>query len=400
MNPSIKKLAAVADKPVRHIIGLMSGTSLDGLDVALCKLQGSGPDTRVELLEFDTHPYSLKLKNRLKEISSKPKVSLEEVCLMHTKLGEVHGQMILDSLKSWDNQTADIDCIASHGQTIFHAPQTQHKQADIPNTTLQIGDADHLAMKTGILTISDFRQKHTAAGGEGAPMVSLVDRILFEDKEEDRVLLNIGGIANFTWLPSAESEAAGIITTDTGPGNTLIDAVAQEFFSKEFDEDSRIAREGSVDNRVLAALKKHEYFQQSMPRTTGPEVFNLPWVRKVLNQNKLPMPDPVDLMATLTRFSAETIVEAMQEIPSFNSSTVIYTSGGGMHNPLLMEWIRELLPGFRVSSFKEIGFDPDAKEAVLFAVLANEMLAGEGFVMDSNSADGSKINFGKISFPI
>lgn len=400
MNPSIENLIEIARKPEKIVIGLMSGTSLDGLDIALCKISGSGVDTQVELLEFETHPYESKFKNRLKAISSKPTVSLEEVCLMHTQLAEIHGQQILNALKNWNKRPDEIDCIASHGQTIYHAPYIQHKQEGIPNTTLQIGDGDHLARKTGILTISDFRQKHTAAEGEGAPMVSLVDRILFGDESEDRILLNIGGIANFTWLPASEEKSAKIVTTDTGPGNTLIDASAQEFFSEEFDEDSRIAQTGSVDEALLAALKEHEYFKKPMPKTTGPEVFNLNWIRKILVQKNLPMPEPPDLLATLTRFSAETIAEAMREIPGFRSSVVIYTSGGGIHNPLLMQWIRELLSGNAIRSFSEIGFDPDAKEAVLFAVLANEMLAGEGFAMDPNSADGSKTNFGKISFPI
>lgn len=399
MNHSIKKLAETASKPIRNIIGLMSGTSIDGLDIALCEVRGSGADTRVELIQFETCAYDSTVKKRLKGISSVAEVSLEEVCLVHSWLGEYHGEMILKTLDQWGLEAEEIDCIASHGQTIFHAPIIQHKQQGIPNSTLQIGDGDHIARKTGILTISDFRQKHTAAGGEGAPMVSLVDRILYGHKSEHRILLNIGGIANFTFLPATTSSNKKSITTDTGPGNTLIDAAAQEFFSLDYDEDSRIAKRGTVNREALAVLKSHEYFSRPMPKTTGPEVFNLSWVKHILDDHSIEIPKEDDLVATLSRFSAETIAESIASLPELDDETVIYVSGGGIHNPLLMQWISELLPSHPVRTFKEIGFDPDAKEAVLFAVLANETLSGVGFEMETESGTYENVNFGKISFP-
>lgn len=402
MNPSIKRLAEIAEKPERIIIGLMSGTSLDGLDISLCRITGSGKRTSVELTEFTTHTYSADMKKSLETISSKPTVSLEGVCLMHSRLAEVHGEMILEALKKWDYKPEQIDCIASHGQTIYHAPHHQHGQAGVGHTTLQIGDGDHLAMKTGILTISDFRQKHTAAGGEGAPMASLVDSILFGDVKEDRILLNIGGIANFTWLSATKEKSAPIIplTTDTGPGNTLIDAAMREYFSRNFDRDSEVAKAGTVDQEVLQILREHDYFYKTMPKTTGPEVFNLDWVQNIIAVSNLSMPKPEDLVATLTRFSAETIAETIQQIPGLSADAVVYASGGGVHNPLLMEWLQELLPGLAIRNFNQIGFDPDAKEAVLFAVLANEMLAGEGFLINPGTEEQKKVNFGKISFPV
>jgi len=400
MNPSIRALYELAEKPQKHIIGLMSGTSLDGLDIALCRLEGQGEHTKVDLLKFETCDYSKDVKQRLKVISSKPQVSLEEVCLMHTWLGQFHGKLIAEALQSWEIQKEEIDCIASHGQTIYHAPRIQHKQADIPNTTLQIGDADHLATTTGILTISDFRQKHTSAGGEGAPMVSLADRILFTHEEENRVLLNIGGIANFTWLPSKKNTSEKSVTTDTGTGNTLIDAAMQHYFSEDFDVDSKKARSGNVNKELLDLLKKHEYFEKGFPKTTGPEVFNLRWINRVLSESGLSVGNPEDLIATLTRFSAETIADAILEVPAITKKAVIYVSGGGIHNPQLMDWIGELLPEFTIQNFNKIGFDPDAKEAVLFAVLANETLSGKGFPVDTENGLKKNVNFGKISFPV
>lgn len=396
MNPSVKKLADTASKKTKLVIGLMSGTSLDGLDIALSEISGSGSNTTVKLKKFKTHPYSPIAKKRLKAVSSVFEVSLKKVCLLHSWLGDHHGKCILKALEEWNIDPTEIDCIASHGQTIYHAPKIQHQQISMPNATLQIGDGDHIAQKTGILTISDFRQKHTAAGGEGAPMVSFVDRIIYTDDIEDRLLLNIGGIANFTFLPAGNPEKS--VTTDTGPGNTLIDAAMQKYFSKDFDEDGKSARQGNIHNKALQVLKSDPYFQKPLPKTTGPEVFNLEWIDNQLSASNVADLPPKDLVATLTRLSAETIADSIKNILYDNQTPAIYISGGGFHNPVLMKWLQELLPDCPMQSFESIGFNPDAKEAVLFAVLANEMLSGNGFYMD-NRAAGNKVNFGKISFP-
>lgn len=400
MNPAIKKLAEIATKPAKTIIGLMSGTSLDGLDIALCEIQGSGEDTEVKLKEFKSQSYDSKTKKRLRTISSVSEASLQEVCLLHSWLGNFHGELILETLQKWKINSSEIDCIASHGQTIYHAPKIQHGQKDMPNSTLQIGDGDHIAHKTGILTISDFRQKHTAVGGEGAPMVSFVDRLLYTDDTEERILLNIGGIANFTYLPARNNVKNTTITTDTGPGNTLIDTAMQKHFSQDFDKDGKIARQGSINGTALKALKSDPYFQQPLPKTTGPEVFNLHWVNKQFKKADIDKLTPEDLVTTLTRLSAETIADSIQKVLTGDQHPVIYISGGGMHNPVLIEWIQELIPPqSEIKSFDTIGFDPDAKEAVLFAVLANEMLSGDGFPLGGNTSDNKRINFGKISFP-
>lgn len=399
MNNSIQKLANTAQKSPKHIIGLMSGTSLDGLDIALCKIYGNGMNTEVELKKFATQSYDSNIKKRLKEISSVPEASMEEICLLHSWLGDYHGQLILEILDDWDVDPQAVDCIASHGQTIYHAPKIQHKQPDMPNTTLQIADGDHIARTTGILTISDFRQKHTAAGGEGAPMVSFVDRILYTDDTEERILLNIGGIANFTYLPAKKNDSQKTITTDTGPGNTLIDTAVQQYFSRDYDRDGAIARIGQVNRKGVEALKGDPYFHKPLPKTTGPEVFNLRWVDELLYDAGVTDIAPRDLVATLTRLSAETIADGINNILDNDQQPIIYVSGGGIHNPVMWDWIEELLPQCEIKNFSTIGFDPDAKEAVLFAVLANEMLSGDGFSIDAHDPRSEKINFGKISFP-
>ncbi|MDZ7681284.1 MAG: anhydro-N-acetylmuramic acid kinase [Fodinibius sp.] len=271
MNQSIQQLAETAQQGTRKIIGLMSGTSSDGLDIALCEISGAGMQTQVELTKFVTKSYDAETKKRLKTISSVDEASMEEICLLHSWLGNFHGKLILEALAEWELEPTDIDCIASHGQTIYHAPKIQHRQDDMPNATLQIGDGDHLARTTGILTLSDFRQKHTAAGGEGAPMVSFVDRVLYADDSEERILLNIGGIANFTYLPAGQNSNQETITTDTGPGNTLIDAAAQQYFSKDFDRDGAIAKIGQVNRKAVDALKADPYFVSRYPRPPAPK---------------------------------------------------------------------------------------------------------------------------------
>jgi len=399
MNPSIKKLSSVSKKQNKLIIGLMSGTSLDGLDIALCEISGSGLQTAVSLQKFETQPYPNQIRKRLKGITSVPRASLEEVCLMHSWLGNYHGELVLNALKKWNLSPSDIDAIASHGQTIYHAPKIQHFRPDMPNATLQIGDGDHLARTTGILTISDFRQKHTAAGKEGAPLAAFVDRLLYTHETETRVLLNIGGIANFTYLPAGNTRNRQFITTDTGPGNTLIDAAVQKYFSRNFDEDGVIAKKGSVNPQALNALKSDPYFQKPLPKTTGPEVFNLEWVDKRLQENDLDNLTPENLVATLSRLTAETIADAIQNSCRKNPHPAIYGSGGGIHNPVLIGWLKDLLPHCVFQNFKTIGPNPDAKEAVIFAVLANEMLSGEGFQLNPNENHSEKLNLGKISFP-
>ncbi len=397
MNSSIKQLANLASKPTKKIVGLMSGTSLDGLDIALCKISGSGTETELELTHFATKPYDIKTKNRLKNITSIPQVSLEDVCLQHSWFGDYHGKLVLKILEEWGIKPTEIDCIASHGQTIYHAPKSQHKQAGMPNATLQIGDGDHIAQKTGILTISDFRQKHTAAGGEGAPMAALVDRMLFTHETENRILLNIGGIANFTFLPAASNSSQSSITTDTGPGNTLIDAAMRHYFDQEFDENGTIAQKGTVHADLLTALKSDPYFQQPLPKSTGPEVFHLDWVRNQIQQTNLDLPSAEDVIATLTQLSAETIADSILDITGDEQTPNIYVSGGGLHNPVLINALSNILSCCNIESFESLGFNPDAKEAVIFAVLANEMLSGDGFQIHPESK--KKVNFGKISFP-
>lgn len=381
------------------VIGLMSGTSFDGLDVALCKIKGSGMETQIDLVKFETVAYQNDFKEELKSIFSRRNADLEKVCLLNAWVAIQHAAIINSCLKKWSSTKDDIDLIASHGQTIYHAPKFLHARDKFPNATLQIGDGDHIAVNTGIITVSDFRQKHVAAGGEGAPLAVYGDHLLFSKKGENRIMLNIGGIANFTFLPG-DLDPAKIFSTDVGPGNTMMDAFVQKNFpGKYFDEGAVIAKKGKVNNELFACLKDHEFFKGEFPKTIGPELFNLSYLQNALEKSSTSSLKVEDVMTTLNRFSADTIADAIKSCIEKDNSYTIYTSGGGMHNPLLMESIQSQLPGMKFLTTDSLHIHPDAKEAVLFALLANECVCGEKINMGKGRNKIPSVTMGKISFP-
>jgi anhydro-N-acetylmuramic acid kinase len=399
MNNNAGTLYAISKKSARKIIGLMSGTSLDGLDIALCSFEGSGLQTKISLLHFETVAFDENIKSEIRSVFSKKNIDLEKLCLLNPWIALKHAAVINDCLKKWNVSKDEVDLIASHGQTIYHAPKTLHKQNKFGNATLQIGDGDHLAVATGIITISDFRQKHIAAGGEGAPLAVYGDYLIFAKQDENRILLNIGGIANFTYLPGSMNSAE-IFSTDTGPGNTLMDAFIQLHFpGKHFDLDAAMSKQGRINASLLAALKENDFFNNDFPKTTGPELFNLEYLEAAKQRSATTAIPIEDTMATLNKFSAGTISEAILKTTGAGDHCKIFVSGGGMHNPLLMQHIKEALPGFSFFTTSDLDIDPDAKEAVLFAVLANECVCGNNSYLQKGIKGMPAVSMGKISFP-
>ena len=243
-------------------------------------------------------------------------------------------------------------------------------------------------------------QEQSEAGqcGEGAPLAVYGDYFIFSQKGENRLMLNMGGIANFTYLPG-NLNAEEVFTTDTGPGNTLIDAFTRQFFDRPYDADGQIAARGTVNQVLLHQLKQDPFFQAPFPKTTGPELFSIAYVEQARQRSQtVDSLAPEDLIATLTRFSAETITEAIQKVIRPGEKYTVYRSGGGMHNPVLIGAIQELLPGFRFANTDELGISGDAKEAVLFAVLANEAIAG-GHTSFGYRQGVPTVSMGKVSFP-
>lgn len=396
MNRQLTDLVRIAQAPQRIIAGLMSGTSLDGLDIALCEFTGSGLETSIKVLHFVTMPYTQEFKEELKSISFKRQVSLQEVTLMNAVIGSYSAELVLAALQKWNYPATAVDLIASHGQTIFHAPFSLHQEESYPNATLQIGDGDHIAVKTGIITLSDFRQKHIATGGEGAPLAVYGDYLLFSSQTENRILLNIGGISNFTYLPQGRNPDQ-VFSTDVGPGNTLMDQFIQLHYEDQYyDKDALIAIAGTPNLDLVNTLLDHPFFALPFPKTTGPELFNLSYLwnaQKACGQLSL---SNEDIMASLCEFTALSIVRALQSSVQDQSFSV-YLSGGGMHNPLLVQKINDGL-GFTAAYTDELGILPDAKEAVLFALLANECVAG-GQTDFGRRTGIPSVTMGKISLP-
>lgn len=399
MNSDLEKLYAISKKPERKIMGLMSGTSLDGLDIALCSFSGHGLQTKIRLLKFETVAFDEDFKSEIKSVFSKKNIDFEKLCLLNPWIALKHAGIINSCLKKWNIDKEEVDLLASHGQTVYHAPKILHQQQKFGNATLQIGDGDHLSVATGIITLSDFRQKHIAAGGEGAPLAVYGDYLIFGKAGEDRILLNIGGIANFTYLPGSMDSSA-IFSTDTGPGNTMMDALTQRHFKEQhFDKNAAIALQGKINSPLLTALKENDFFEKPFPKTTGPELFNLDYLQAAKEKASAQTISMEDTMATLNKFSADTIVSALLKTTDRNRSYKIFTSGGGMHNPLLIQHLKEALPNFSFYTTAELDIDPDAKEAVLFAVLANECICGDGSYLQKGVNGMPAVSMGKISFP-
>ena len=393
LNTNLQRLITVAQKPERIAVGLMSGTSLDGLDVALCRFKGNGMSTTFELLDFKTQLYQENFKQEVRQIFSCKLVDLEKLTLLNAFIGGFHADLILDCLKDWHVDALSVDYIASHGQTIYHAPQSLHRQPGYGNATLQIGDADHIAVKTSILTISDFRQKHIAGGGQGAPLALYGDVILGSKHGQNRILLNIGGIANFTYLP-ADGDTSKILCTDVGPGNTMIDAACQKYFGQPYDKDSGIAFSGKVNAVLLTALCNQPFFDENLPKTTGPELFNLHYLDNAIQASGTQNIPHANIIATLSKFTALTITNAVKQYADLELK--IFVSGGGARNPFIMQTLKNLLPEVIISDTGHLGIQPDAKEAILFALLGNEALCGEPITFGSNPA----VLMGKFSFPL
>jgi len=388
----LQKLYNISQKPRKNILGLMSGTSLDGLDIALCEISDSNLKTKISLKKFKSIPYDDATKEKIRAVFAQKQVSLEHLTLLNNFLGHFFGQLVLDTLQEWNMESSAIDCIASHGQTIFHAPKRLHQQSEYGNATLQIADADQIAVKTGIITISDFRQKHIAAGAEGAPLVVYGDYLMFSSTQENRVLLNVGGIANLTYLPQSANPQE-VFATDVGAGNTLIDYFTQKFYQKPYDEGGKLARLGSVNPDFLEKLLDLDFFKQDFPKSTGQETFRVLWVEELV-EKYFPNIQPQDVLCTLTHFTAQGILQALDKLSI--SKSLVYISGGGSKNQFLVDVLSKHI---QIQDFEALGIPADAKEAVLFALLANETLSGSSVSLGTGKYLNPAVCMGKISLP-
>ncbi|MEJ6476252.1 anhydro-N-acetylmuramic acid kinase [Pseudoalteromonas piscicida] len=386
MKSDILKLAEIAEQSTKRVLGLMSGTSLDGLDIALCKIEGSGKNTTLTVEQFTTVQYSVSQKRLLTQHASVNQVNLQSLCQLHTWLGALYSDLINNTLNQWQIPNDAIDFIASHGQTLYHCPQQPFENTKHLNSTLQIVEADIIATKTNIITLSDFRQKHIAKGLEGAPLVQYGDYLLYASDAANRVLLNIGGISNLTYLPKV-CELSQSISSDIGPGNTLVDQYCRHVLGIPFDESGNIAASGTIQPQFLNNLLNHPFFEQPLPKSTGQELFNQAFIKQALQGLDY---NHEDIVATLTELTALSVATAINNL---NANAIeLFVSGGGVHNQFLMQRLNIHLNSKVVTKdFVELGIHPDAKEAALFALLANETISGDTHALP--------FSMGKISLP-
>ncbi len=355
--------------------GLISGTSVDGIDVAIAEIAGAGPRTRVRLEAFRTVPYPARVRRALLAACNARRISVAEISQLNFLVGELFGRAVRSTCAAARIPLGSLDLIGSHGQTIYHQGQRQaQRQAAGARgfgvaATLQIGEPALIAERTGVITVADFRTADMAAGGLGAPLAPFLDCILYRHPRRGRAALNIGGIANVTLIPPGADAArrpSEIVALDTGPGNMAMDALVEQFSGgrRHFDRDGRMAARGRIHRPLLRRLLAHPFFRQPAPRTAGREEFGREFTAALLRQ-KLP---PEDLLATTAALTAQSIAAAVRRFARGPIHDLV-VSGGGAHNRFLMDLLAAALP-VRILKADDFGIPGDAKEAVLFAVLA------------------------------
>ncbi|MGC8716807.1 MAG: anhydro-N-acetylmuramic acid kinase [bacterium] len=386
-------LERLRKKDSRIIVGLMSGTSADGVDASIVKIIGHSVNSKIELLHYYHYEYPKEIKELILKLFDLDTADIPLISGMNFLIGEVFAQVALEAIKRAGLSKSDVDIISSHGQTIFHSPYPQRLGDFKVRSTLQIGEGAVIAEKTGITTICDFRVRDIAAGGQGAPLVSFADWILFTSQTLTRGVLNIGGIANITILPQ-NATIDDIMAFDTGPGNMVIDEIINIITNglMRFDKDGYIASMGNIDEELLEIALEHPYFGLPIPKTTGREVFGKSFARNIYESGKALGLSNEDIVATITTLTSRTISEAIR---FFNVEEVI-VGGGGAYNKTLIRMIRGELPDVKIKTHEDFGIPNQAKEALAFAILANEVVFNSPNNVPKATGAKRKVVLGKI----
>lgn len=369
-------LTRLVTVPDRLVCGIMSGTSVDGIDVALVRIRGEGLHTRTELLHFREVLFAEELQTRIFANSEAASSNVNDICLLHAALSHAYAAAVEETCHSAGVDTEKLDLVGLHGQTLRHLPEPMQIAGSSIRSSLQAGSGPMLATLLDTPVVYDFRSNDLVLGGQGAPLVPHVDYLLFRSEKEHRALLNIGGIANVTLLPRGcdEKEVAAF---DTGPGNMIIDGLMRKFYGREFDEDGAVARSGTVNVDLLAWMMQHSYYRQPPPKSAGREIFGEDYLSDFLHvARELSARDTNDLVATAAEATVRSISWQMLAVVDTWDSFHLYVSGGGARNRFFTDGLRHACPSATVQSASALGVDPDAKEAIAFAVLANEWLMG------------------------
>jgi len=396
MDP-IKRIMEIREKDEKLALGLMSGTSADGVSTVIVKLKGNWTETKFKIIHYRTKKYPEKIRKEIFKIFQPETGKVDNICMMNFVLGEIFAEAALETIDEAGLKRTEIDFIASHGQTIHHMPKMKKIYTYMARSTLQIGEPSIIAERTGILTIADFRPRDIAAGGEGAPISAYADYILFRSKTKSRAVQNIGGIANVTYIPR-NSKPEGIIAFDTGPGNMMIDGII-EYLTRgkmTFDENGKIAARGKVNCKLLEYLMEHPYLKRKPPKTTGRREFGRKYIIKVVKRAEKMNLNLEDILATITKYTAKTIAESYRRyLPEIPDETII--GGGGSHNKTLMKMLEEEIGDeTRIFRHEDFGIPAQAKEPLILTILANEAIHGHFNNIPSATGAKRKVLMGKI----
>jgi anhydro-N-acetylmuramic acid kinase len=391
------------------VAGVMSGTSADGIDVALVRISRRGFNTRFKLLRHEHYSYPQPVRRFILQAMNAQTASVADLARLNCLLGEIYSDALS---KTRRKANVAFDLVGCHGQTIYHQGERQIFLGKKIACTWQTGEGALIAARVGAPVISDFRPADMAAGGKGAPLVPFLDYLLFRDRRKGRIVQNIGGIANFSAIP-AGAAAAEVIALDTGPGNMVIDALTERFFGKRYDRDGRIAARGRVSEDVVRRVLRQPFFRQKPPRTAGREEFGREFVAEFMHYIKNNGQRAIsneDIVATATALTAASIADAIQRfVVSRNSkletrdlrSWDMIASGGGTRNQTLMRMLNERLRNWRIKvrTTDDFGLPAEAKEAVAFAILAYQTWNRQAGNIPSATGAGGPAVLGKISYP-
>jgi anhydro-N-acetylmuramic acid kinase len=389
----------MATKPML-VLGLMSGTSADGIDVALARISGAPPHLHPKLLGHTSNKFPSALRKEILRVAEQRPITAGELSQLNFRLGEVFAEAALAACRKFRVSPKRIALIGSHGQTIFHQGNPARYLSRPTASTLQIGEPSIIAARTGITTVGDFRPADIALGGQGAPLVPYADYLLYRHEKLGRVSLNLGGIANITVIPAA-AKPEQILAFDTGPSNMVIDALVAHFSRgrKRFDKNARVAQTGRSIPALLDELLRDPYLKLAPPKSTGREYYGHAYLKKVLALGKTHRAEPADLIRAATIFTALSVVDALNRfvLPKTKIHQLI-VSGGGARNPLLVAQLSAALSGIEILPSASFGIPEDAKEAFAFALLAYESFhRGPGNLPSATGAHGPAI-LGKISY--
>lgn len=382
------------------VLGLMSGTSADGIDVALARISGAPPNVKAKLLNHTAMKFSAQVRAEILRVAEQRAISAGELSQLNFRLGGLFADAVKTACRRFRVRMNSVDLIGSHGQTIFHQGVAAKYLGAATTSTLQIGESAVIAAQTGVTTVADFRPADMAVGGQGAPLVPYADYLLYSDKKLGRASLNLGGIANVTVIPAGAARER-VFAFDTGPANMLIDALVAHFTRgrKKFDDGARIAHAGRAIPGLVNELMRDPYLKKAPPKSTGREYYGADYLKRVLALGRKYKAKPNDLIRGVTIFTALSVVDALNRFVTRKVKlNQLIVSGGGARNPLIMAQLAAALPGIEVLPSSRLGVPEEAKEAFAFALLAYESFHQRaGNVFPATGARGPAV-LGKICY--